>query len=319
MNETSERIFSDQLEQIYQMLEQEQAGFQETSTDPQEIRQIFFWRMSLAAVLGRPAESLSIFREALERDYWFSPRWLDREENLATMRQIPEFQDMVEVCRQRFADLEHQMHPQLFIEQPVRSAAALPLLIGLHGNKGDGPYTLAKWSDLATDGWLVAVPQSTQVLSPGLSDRIWDDRERGISEIVDHLTTLQHTYTLDTDHIVLGGYSMGGGLAVWMALHQVINARGFISLGPAMMPGELEALPALLEQQRPMNLRGYFIVGDEDAMCLQASRSILEIMQTYGLAGELRVVPHMDHGYPPNFMDLVRDGLAYIEQGDDHT
>jgi hypothetical protein len=68
-----------------------------------------------------------------------------------------------------------------------------------------------------------------------------------------------------------------------------------------------------------MNLRGYFIVGDEDAMCLQASRSILEIMQTYGLAGELRVVPHMDHGYPPNFMDLVRDGLAYIEQGDDHT
>jgi len=316
MNETSERVFADQLEQIYQMLEQEHAGFQETSTDPQEIRQIFFWRMSLAAVLGRQAESLSIFREALERDYWFSPKWLDREENLAAMRQVPEFQAMVEVCRQRFADLEHQMRPQLFIEQPVQRAAALPLLIGLHGNKGDGPYTLAKWSDLATDGWLVAVPQSTQVLSPGLSDRIWDDRERGISEIRDHVTTLQCNYTLDPDRIVLGGYSMGGGLAVWMALRQVIAVRGFISLGPAMMPGELEALPALLEQHSPAGLRGYFIVGDEDAMCLQAARSILEIMQSYGLAGELRVVPHMDHGYPPDFLALVRDGLAYIEKED---
>lgn len=315
MNETSERIFADQLEQIYEMLEQEHASFQETSRDPQEVRQIFFWRMSLAAVLGRQAESLSIFREALERDYWFSPKWLDREENLATMHQVPEFQAMVQTCRQRFADLERQMRPQLFVEQPAQATAPLPLLIGLHGNKGDGPYTLAKWSDLAEAGWLVAVPQSTQVLSPGLSDRIWDDRERGIAEIRTHLATLHRNYTLDPDRVVLGGYSMGGGLAVWMALRQVIRVRGFISLGPAMMPGELEALPALLEQQRPAGLRGYFIVGDEDAMCLQASRSILAIMQACGLVGELRIVPHMDHGYPPNFMDLVRDGLAFIEQG----
>ncbi|HEY1349697.1 MAG TPA: hypothetical protein VGF67_08745 [Ktedonobacteraceae bacterium] len=314
MNETSERIFADQLEQIYELLQQEHADFQKTSQDPQEIRQIFFWRMSLAAVLGRQAESLSIFREALEHDYWFSPKWLDREENLATMRQVPEFQDMVAICRQRFADLESQMRPQLFIEQPALRAAALPLLIGLHGNKGDGPYTLAKWSGLAEDGWLVAVPQSTQLLSPGLSDRIWDDRVRGIEEIAEHLATLHRNYTLDPSRLVLGGYSMGGGLAVWMALRQEIGARGFIALGPAMMPGELEALPALLEQHRPQGLRGYFIVGDEDAMCLQVSRSILDIMQSSGLAGTLRVVSHMDHGYPSDFLDLVREGLAFIEQ-----
>lgn len=314
MSETSERIFADQLEQIYHMLEQEHANFQETTSNPQEIRQIFFWRMSLAAVLGRQAEALNIFREALERDYWFSPKWLDREENLASMRQVPEFQAMVAICRQRFADLEGQMRPQLFLEQPARATGALPLLIGLHGNKGDGPYTLAKWSDLAADGWLVAVPQSTQILSPGLSDRIWDDRERGIAEIRSHLTTLQRNYILDAERVVLGGYSMGGGLAVWMALRQVIKTRGFISLGPAMMPGELEALPALLEQHRPAGLRGYFIVGDEDAMCLQASRRILDVMRACDLPGELRIVPHMDHGYPPDFSALVRDGLAFIEQ-----
>jgi len=314
MSETSERIFADQLEQIYEMLEQEHAGFQETAENPEEIRQIFFWRMSLAAVLGKQAESLSIFREALERDYWFSPKWLDREENLASMRQVPEFQAMVETCRQRFADLEGQMRPRLFVAQPVKQTTALPLLIGLHGNKGDGPYTLAKWSALTGDGWLVAVPQSTQLLSPGLSDRIWDNRERGIGEIRDHLASLNNSYTIDPDHVVLGGYSMGGGLAVWMALQQVIKTRGFISLGPAMMPGELEALPALLERQRPVGLRGYFIVGDEDAMCLQASREIISIMQASDLISELKIVPHMDHGYPPDFIELVREGLAFIEQ-----
>jgi predicted esterase len=314
MSETSEGIFTDQLEQIYEMLEQEHASFQENSKDPQEIRQIFFWRMSLAAVLGRQAESLNIFREALERDYWFPPKWLDREENLAPIRHVPEFQEMVGICRQRFADLEGQMRPLLFIEQPAEHAQALPLLIGLHGNKGDGPFTLAKWSDLSRDGWLIAVPQSTQVLSPDLRDRLWDDRERGIREIREHLVTLNNSYAIDPARVVLGGYSMGGGLAVWMALQQMIKTCGFISLGPAMMPGELEALPALLERQRPVGLRGYFIVGDEDAQCLQVSRELISIMRTYDLACELSIVPHMDHTYPPNFVDLVREGLAFIEQ-----
>jgi hypothetical protein len=61
-------------------------------------------------------------------------------------------------------------------------------------------------------------------------------------------------------------------------------------------------------------MRGYFIVGDEDAQCLQVSRELISIMRTYGLACELSIVPHMDHTYPPNFVDLVREGLAFIEQ-----
>lgn len=185
-------------------------------------------------------------------------------------------------------------------------------MIALHGNNENASVTLEYWQEITAQGWLLAVPQSSQIYDP--NSFVWDDREIGISEIRAHLASLSREQTVDQNRVVLGGFSMGSGQAVWMALNQSIKTRGFVVLAPYLTPDELEALPALLESQKPAHLRGSILVGEEDSKCLAVSRKVVEIMRAYNLPCELEIQPGPDHDYPPNFGEFVRKGLAFIEE-----
>src|SRR5215469_1091572 len=122
--------------------------------------------------------------------------------------------------------IQASARPELFVRQPVGQAETLlPLLIGLHGNGDNATNTLESWSGITDHNWLLAIPQSSQLEQPGAY--VWDDRERGESEIREHLVQLTREHAIDSGRVVLGGFSMGGGQAIWMALHQSIKTPGF--------------------------------------------------------------------------------------------
>lgn len=191
-------------------------------------------------------------------------------------------------------------------------AASLPLLLTLHGNEGNAHDTIEEWSAATTQGWLLGVPTSAQIVGP--HEAVWNERELGISQVQAHLSELSREYPINPERVVLGGYSMGGGLAVWMALQQSVKARGFVVLAPYLTAAELEALPMLLASQPPTNLRGSILVGEQDVYCLEPSRKIVEMMRAHHLCCELEIHPGMDHFYPPNFATFLSKGLAFVEQ-----
>ncbi|HEU0002202.1 MAG TPA: alpha/beta hydrolase [Ktedonobacteraceae bacterium] len=291
--------------QALEQVEQEKANF------PENLWEIAYWRICLQALLGEQTEALQSFQEILDLGLWFSPNRLARELDMDSLRPLPEFQKMTEVCQQRFEKIRPTVRPELLVEQTANRATALPLLIALHGNGENASVTIDYWREATSQGWLLALPQSSQIYDP--NSFVWDDREIGINEIRAHLASLRREQALDQERVVLGGFSMGGGQAVWMALRQLIKTRGFIVLAPYLTPAELEALPALLESQKPAALRGCILVGEEDVECLEVSRKLVEIMRACNLPGELEVHPGEDHDYPPNFAEFVSKGLAFIE------
>jgi predicted esterase len=159
---------------------------------------------------------------------------------------------------------------------------------------------------------LLAVPQSSQIVAS--EAYVWDDREKGINEIREHLAKLSSEHTIDPERVVLGGFSKGGGQAILIALHQSIKTRGFIALGPYLLPDELETLSARLETQKPAGLRGYILVGEEDHDCLEVSRKVAELLNAHNVPCELELRPGLDHSYPEDFAAAVSKGLAFIEQ-----
>ncbi len=291
-------------QQAFELVEREQRNF------PDQQRQIAYWRLCMHALAGKQAEALHIFREALDRGYWFPPKWLTDDPDLVSLQPLPEFQAMVEMCRRRLA--EANARPELLVEQPAEHSTGLPLLIALHGNGGNAGDTIKEWSKVTARGWMIAVPQSSQIV--GQDAFVWDDRELAINEIRDHLAKVSGEYAIDPERVVLGGFSMGGGQAIWMALRQSIKTRGFVVLGPYLAENELKALPALLEAHKPAGVRGYILVGDEDHECLDVSRKVVEILGAQGLPCELEVRPGLDHSYPVDFAEVVNKGLSFIEQ-----
>lgn len=292
--------------QAFELVEREQANF------PDQTHGIAYWRLCLHALLGKSAEALSIFREALDQGDWFPPKWLKEDPDLISLQQLPEFQEMVETCRQRLDEIRASVHPELLIRAPETQQGTLPLVIAMHGNTGNMHNTVDHWNGVTAHNWLLAVPQSSQIVGPDAF--VWDEREIGINEIREHLVRLSRDYPLDAERVVLGGFSMGGGQAIWMALHQSIKTRGFVVLGPYLSKNELEELPALLASRKPADLRGFILVGDKDTECLGVSRKVAEILQEYSLPCELEILPGLAHNYPPDFAEYVLKGLAFVEQ-----
>lgn len=285
---------------------------QELANFPEQRDAILYWCMCMQVVLANTNEALQTLRQALEEGFWYSPKWLKEDPDLATLQELPEFQKLAEMSRQRLAKAQLSTLPQLFVEQPAGATTTRPLLIGLHGNGSNAKDTLEQWSGLTEQGWLVAVPQSSQIVSS--SGYVWDNREQAIDEIRAHLATMQRDYKADPQRVVLGGFSMGGGQAIWMALQQSIQTCGFVVLGPYLTPDELEALPALLETQKPAGVRGSILIGEDDVPCLEVSHKVEEIMRAAGLSCELKLLPGLDHSYPPDFRELVVQGLSFVEQ-----
>jgi len=293
--------------QAFELVEKVQAAF------PDYIYHITYWRIGVHALIGKQEEALQIFRETLESGGWFPPNLLLSDPSFASLQASPAFQEMVEVCRLRIAEFQARARPELLVRQPVGHVGMpLPLLIGLHGNGDNASKTIEHWSGIVAHEWLLAIPQSSQLERPDAY--VWDDRELAVSEIREHLAKLTSEYSIDFERVVLSGFSMGGGQAIWMALHQLIKTSGFVVLGPWLREAELEALSALLEIQIPSGLRGYILVGEEDHICLDVSCKVVNIMHAHNLPCELEVIPALDHSYPKDFVDRVISGLTFIEQ-----
>lgn len=293
-------------QQAFDLVEREYQHFSDHQVE------LAYLRLCMNGVTGRKTEALQIFQVALDQGYWFGPKWLQDDPDLAELQPLPEFQSMVEICRQHLTEAQAESRPELLVAAPKEQTGALPLVIALHGNNGNAANALPKWEQITTHGWLLAVPQSSQIVGPDAY--VWDDREKGINEVREHLAKLSGDYNVDPARVVLGGFSMGGGQAIWMALHQSVRTRGFIALGPYLRPEELDALPALLETQKPVGLRGSILVGEEDHGCLACSRKAAELLNAHDIPCELEIRPGMGHAYSADFAEVVSKGLAFIEQ-----
>ena len=292
-------------QQVLDLVEREQANF------PRHTEQLTYWRICMTNLLGRQEEALRLFREAVEQQgLWFEPDWAAQDKDLASLQPQPEFQELLAICRQRLAEAQASARPELYLVQPGQRTEKTPLFCALYGNMNNSEIALEEWRPITEHGWLLAVPQSSQLMAQGMY--VWNDRARSISEICSHFTAIQEAHPLDKKRIVLGGFSKGGGLAVWMALHQLIPATGFVVLGPSLTPEELEELPAVLAAQKPVGLRGSILVGAEDEHCLDSSRQVAEIMHAHDLPCELTILPGVEHEYPADFGAHLLKGLAFV-------
>ncbi len=293
-------------QQVLDLIEQEQANF------PTHTLYFVYWRICMTNLLGKREEALRLFREAVEQGYWFTPDWMAEDEDLVSLHPLPEFQSLLATCRQRLLQAQAEVRPELRVLPPDPPVAPAPLLIALHGNMSNSNDTAEEWRAITGRGWLLALPQSSQLA--GQTAFVWNDRARSISEICAHFATVNEQYSVDAGRVVLGGFSKGGGLAIWMALHQLIPAAGFVVLGPFLSSEELEALAELLATHKPAGIRGSIIIGEDDESCLKGSRQVAELMHAHDLPCTLEIIPGLGHEYPSDFSEHVTRGLAFVEQ-----
>ncbi len=283
----------------YELVEREKGKF------PEQAARTTFWKMCLLSLDGRLGEALSTFRQGLEDGMWWHESQFN-DSDLDPLRDLPEFKELVARSVQAW-ELERKKierdHLLLLPEPPVSSPH--PLMIVLHGRHGDKETNMEHWEVARWLGWAVLSAQSTQPLYHGAYH--WDDPGMGLQDILFYLEHTLKTNPIDRDRITIGGFSQGGGMAVYAALSGNLPVRGFIA-GATWWP-DVESLAALASHAR--NLRGYFICGEKD-YTLDRAREIQTVLQQHRIPFTEEFHPDLGHEFPTNFETSLKSALEFI-------
>jgi len=273
---------------------------------PNNWSELLFWRACLMALLGNSEGALDCLSEAIERGHWWSESALRSDPDLGSLQGDARFEALVSVCRQRHQEAQATARPELLVLSPD-SPPPWPLLLALHGAGGTAKAWANDWVKAVDEGWLVGLPQSSQVLTPGGYG--WGDRDRAAREVRQHYQILSRDYPVDTDRVVLGGFSQGGAMAIWVALSGLLPARGV--LGLACAPRDLDEVRAAVRHQPVNRLRMYLVVGSKDHL-FERAKEFSGVIRQAGMAVCFDERPGLGHGMPDDFPQTLATALDFL-------
>lgn len=272
---------------------------------------IHSWRAALLAELGRGDAALDALDAAVAAGCRYKAEWLRDDARLASLRSIPRFQDIVDRAASRYAREQADARPALeaLIPTTARPASGYPTLVALHGNNSNVAQTEPYWKSAAELGWLVALPQSGEIgTSPGAYT--WNDRDRTLAEVEQHLQDLRERSLVDERAIVLAGFSMGGLQALALVLTRRFKACGVLSVG-AYLP-HIREFRGLIESGNAAGVRFYIVVGANDPSGYDGAKQLATELERAGVDVMLDARTDLGHAYPPNMHETLSRALMFI-------
>ncbi|MGD8404410.1 MAG: dienelactone hydrolase family protein, partial [Anaerolineales bacterium] len=267
-----------------------------------------------AALLGKSDLALQIFQEGLDAGFWWGKDVLVNDDDLKSLLEMPEFKRLVEASearRQAAQVASKSLALSLPAPTPTDSTEPLPLLLALHGNNSNAQDSVTFWESAVGQGWLTVLLQSSQMFGPNAF--VWNDLELGAQEIKAHYQELSEKQPFDTAKVVVGGFSKGGEMAIWLALKEVIPLVGFIAVNPGgPFIQDTEQWKPILEDCKTLpNLRGFFLVGEND-QSLDKIQALHEMLVSYGMTCDLVVAPQIAHEFPADFDQTLARALEFV-------
>lgn len=273
----------------------------------QEEQRLRFWGAGMLSLLDRPAEALDWLRLGLKKGLWWNPLQFTSDPDFANMLKQPGFGEILEQCQIALEIARVESQPKLRVYPS--SKALPPLLLALHMRSSNAEATAPHWEGATRHGWMVAVPQSSQVYS--MNSFCWDDLSQTEQELQGVFNLLSTQSPYNPQRVVYGGASQGGLRAVQLALKH--GALGFVAIVPSFgSKTTVIDLEALLPQATQNRVCGVVITGKND-WALQATHTAVEQMQQAGLRVRLEVVSNLGHVYPPDMPLRVAEALEWIE------
>lgn len=274
-----------------------------------------YWRICLATRMGEIDLALQIFEEATEAGHWFWKTSLREDPDLEPLQGLPKFEQLVDVSSGRQEDARAAAVPDALIFEPESAAQdphhPLPLLIALHGNNSSAEASSSYWRPATSKGWLLLLPQSTQVGGP--DSFVWNDRDWTEGDIRYHYASVIERYQIDVHRTVLAGFSMGARWSIWLALSGSVPVTGFVAVAP-FLP-DMERFAELIDTTKDRDLRGYFIVGGQDAESAESTSKLAALMQSIGFSCEVEYHPELGHAYPAEFHVTLQRALDFLSSG----
>ena len=78
------------------------------------------------------------------------------------------------------------------------------------------------------------------------------------------------------------------------------------------MASEIEEWDELLRVLQDKHIKGYIVCGDQDEDCFESTQQFVQLLREKNIEHKYKVVPDLDHDYPINFEELLKEAIEYI-------
>lgn len=279
---------------------------------PEQEALIYNWRFCAAAMMNKTDLALQLIQESLDAGFFWSTDYLTSDEDLKSLYNLPEFKRLTEVSEERYREVRKNSKPlSLSLPLPENTEPPLPLLLILHGNKSNAQYAAKSWKSAVREGWHTVLLQSSQIVSP--FSFVWDDLELGAQDIEASYEQLLTPEAPETGPVVVGGFSKGGEMAIWLTLKEIIPLDGFIVVNPGgPYVQDVDRFRPLLEECRSLDrLRGWLVTGETD-LNHKNVKALYEVLNSHGLNCQLITSPNVAHDYPEDFDQILARVLSTL-------
>ncbi|GAB6433394.1 alpha/beta hydrolase [Bacillus luti] len=266
--------------------------------------QIYNFKYALASAAGLEKEALHLMREAIiDNGFWYENEYLISDDDLKPLHKFEEFHTMVQLCKEREELAKRTEQADV---KYIDSKKKGNLFIAMHGDQENIGIIEPYWKSVLTQDYTLAVPQSSQIqFSDGF---VWDDIERGRGELKEHYVKFTENHSVE--NVIIGGFSAGARVALHSMLQGEIEVNGFIFMAP-WLP-EIEEWEELLGILHDKGTKGYIICGDQDEDCLEGTERFVQLLRDKNIEHKYKVVPKLNHDYPTNFDELLKEAIEYL-------
>jgi predicted esterase len=240
----------------------------------------------LHALAGDPVAALTELRGAAADGAWWHPRLLLNDDDLAPVRALPGYDDLVAEAAARSSAAQAEARARRpVVRRPAGDRPARALLLVLHGAGQDAAQAAARWAAAVDHGLVLVAVESSQLSTP--TYRTWPDLEAAAADVAAALGTLRAAER--SLPVVAGGFSAGARAALLCALSgQPVPVAGVVAVAPAVWPEQTAGA-----SRRP---RVVVVIGGQDDL-LPTTRKALDRLPHV----LIKVVDGLGHDYPGDF------------------
>jgi dienelactone hydrolase len=276
---------------------------------PDRMPTFIYYRMCAAARLNDMTLLRQVVDNALAQGLWYSEHVLRISPSFQPLQGQPVFEQLIQAnieLRAEQSASEEKSPPLMFT--PAQSSP-YPVLLVVHGNNSSAKEETAFWQLAVEQGWLVGMPESSQVIWRGRY--IWDDYDVAKRDILDGYATICAGQAVER-HIVVGGFSLGAQTVLRMLLEGVLPGQGFIFNAP-YIPSLEEWDARIADATASKGLRGYIVANEEDPTCtVDSIRALIEKLEAHGVICKLETIAEFGHFYPDDFAAHLARGLDFV-------
>jgi predicted esterase len=263
---------------------------------------------------GQSKEALDALQEAFTVGCRYKGEWLTADPQLAAVVNDPRYIKIVKKVDERYRVDAAAARSDLLVRAPSGEvpSSGRPLLVALHGNNSNARETARYWSSAVQDGWVVAIPQSSEIGSSP-DAYLWNDRARTLAEIQPHIARVKELHKIDSRRIVLAGFSMGGLQAIALPLVLGLEVRGVLPISP-WLPN-IEELRPIIAALADSHLRAYMVMGEDDPS-FGPAMELAGLLQKHKATVKLDARPGVGHEYPTDMETTLSRALKFLASPD---